>query len=332
MSDVVCEGHTDAVVELSFSRDRGSGSYLASAGLDGLAVLRHGATGDWIGALRKHEAEVWSVSLSEDAGILASGGGDCKARIWDAVLGRQLTRLSHPETVACVDLDARGRHLVTGCLGRDPTISLFDLERPDKKEKKEQTALVVMRGHQRGVRDVTFCLGERCVLSSSYDRTVQLWDCLSGQRSHSVVLPHHAKSLELHPDGETVTIAYGESLLFLDCRRFEVLRQRKLPFKVTSASLHPGKECYACGDGRGHVHKFDFATDALLDSFDCGGGSGGGEVCSLRFSPDGDVCAFARSNGTTVLWRHNLPRQSGPWSSESSWDEDVELEEDESIS
>jgi len=45
---VMCLGHTEAVVELSFSNDFGSGFYLASAGLDGVAMLRHGDTGHMI--------------------------------------------------------------------------------------------------------------------------------------------------------------------------------------------------------------------------------------------------------------------------------------------
>ncbi|XP_016973894.1 serine-threonine kinase receptor-associated protein [Drosophila rhopaloa] len=317
---IYCEGHTDAVVDLSFSKDLGSGFCMASAGLDGLVMLRHGDTGKGIGSLRKHREAVWSVSLSEDGKMLASGGGDCTARVWDAILGRHLSKFRHPETVACLELDSRGHRLVTGCLGLEPVINLFDLQSLDK------TPLMSFRGHHRGVRDLTFCLEERCVLTSSYDRHVKLWDCLSGHRTHSIVLPHHVKSMELHQGGEIVTISYGNSLIFLDSKQFEVLKHLKMDYKVTAATLSPNKEIYICGSNKGSVYKYKYATDIIVESYFLVEGI---EVCSLKFSAAGEVCAIGAMDGTTILWRQNKDRKYGLWNTLTSSDED---DEDDSIS
>ncbi|XP_016967779.1 serine-threonine kinase receptor-associated protein [Drosophila biarmipes] len=310
-----CVGHTDAVVELSFSRDLGSGFYLASAGLDGIAMMRHGDTGHMIGNLRKHKAGVWSVSLNEDARILASGGADGKVRIWDALLGKQLTKYTHEETVSCLDLDPKGSRLVSGCLGLEPAVSLYDLEKSGKKP------LMTFRGHQRGIRDLTFCLEENCILTSSYDRNVKMWDCRSGERTHSIVLTHHAKTVELHHDREIVTIAFERSVIFLDPRTFEILKTRKCPFKVTSAALHPRKESYACGNIEGVVYKYDYETGLPLG---CYQGRSKSAICFLRFSPDGEICAMALANGNIILWRQNMDKKYGLWTTVMSSDEGAE--------
>ncbi|XP_017120051.1 serine-threonine kinase receptor-associated protein [Drosophila elegans] len=313
------EGHADAVVDLAFSRDLGSGFVMASAGLDGQVMLRNGYTASWIGSLRRQGMSVWSVALGEDGKILASGGGDCTARVWDVLLGRQLAKIPHPETVASVDLNRQANRLVTGCLGPAPLVTLFDLQCLDK------TPLMVFGGHHRGVRDLTFCLDNRCVLTSSYDRTVKMWDCLSGESARSIVLPHHAKALELHHGGDMVTIAYGRSLIFLDCKQFEVLKHRKMAYKVTAVTLHPSRESYVCGNSLGYVYKYDYSTDALLLSYFYDNGS---EISFLKFSPDGEVCAIGTTNGSIVMWLQNMDK----WNIYGSSDEDYEKEEEESTS
>ncbi|XP_043658245.1 serine-threonine kinase receptor-associated protein [Drosophila teissieri] len=316
---VLCLGHSGSVVELAFNTDYDNGYFLASAGLDGVATLRHGDTGNWITNLTKHTDSVWSVSLSHDAKILASGGADCKVRVWDALLGKQLKKLTHTKTVACVDLNPKATRLLTGCIDEESSLALFDMEQSDK------APLMEFHGHHRGVRDVTFCLEERCILSASYDRTVRMWDCLSGKRTNSIFLPHHVKSMELHHSGDIVTIAYAGGVIFLDPKSFEVLKHRKLPFKVTAASLSPNKEIYVCGNNKGYSHKYDYATDVNTQVYVSEQPSA---VLALRFSPDGEVCAIGSADGSIILWR--MSRKSA--SVVGDQDDDDDGEENESIS
>ncbi|EDV55093.1 serine-threonine kinase receptor-associated protein [Drosophila erecta] len=311
---VLCLGHSDSVVELAYNTDYDNGYLLASAGLDGVATLRHGDTGNWITNLTKHTDSVWSVSLSNDAKILASGGADCKVRIWDALLGKQLKKLTHANTVACVDLNPQATRLVTGCIDEKSSLALFDMEQSDK------APLMEFHGHKRGVRDVTFCVDERCILSASYDRTVRMWDCQSGKRTNSIFLPHHVKSMELHHSGNIVTIAYAGGVIFLDPKRLQVLKHRKFPYKVTAASLSPNKDIYVCGNRKGYSYKYDYATDVNMQLFVSEKPSA---VLALRFSPDGEVCAIGFADGSVILWRMNQKRSS---------EDEADVEENESIS
>ncbi|KAH8290917.1 hypothetical protein KR054_007153, partial [Drosophila jambulina] len=288
---IQCGGHKDSVVQLSFSKNCDSGYYLASAGLDGLAMLRHGDTGLWIGTLDGHEDGVTGVSLNGDATILATSSADETARIWDVVTGTQLKTFRHPGEVTGVHLDAGSTHMVTGCRGTNHYVNVFDVERSDKNP------LETYQGHTRGVRNVIFCRDDRALLTTSYDRTVRMWDRQSGQETNSIELPHHAKSLELHPDGKTVTLAYGTSLVFLDIDKFEVLHHRKMGFKVAGATLSPLKDTFMCAGRNGHICKYDYETVDLLDIYSLMG------VCCVTYSPDGQVCASSSSSGQITLWQ-----------------------------
>ncbi|KAH8401594.1 hypothetical protein KR009_006744, partial [Drosophila setifemur] len=306
---IQCIGHSDSVVELSFSKVCESGYYLASAGQDKLAVLRHGDTGDWIGNLEGHEGGVWGVCLNEDATLLATASADCTARLWDAINGLELDKFALPDTVACVDLNKASTRLLTGCLGHNPNIALYDLNTCDK------TPLLTFTGHSRGVRNVIFCGNGSTLLTSSYDRTVRMWDCSTGLQTHSIVLPHHAKSLELNADGQVVTVAYGSSVIFLDARLFEILSHRKMNYNVSGASLHPLKETYVCISSDGQVNKYEFGTNYLLDSFSAHLGS---KICCVRYSPDGEVFASSSQNGELILWQQTVGKKYGLWDTTTS--------------
>lgn len=320
-----CEGHTMAVEQLGFSKICESGYYLASAGLDKLVVLRHGDTGDWVGTLTGHEAGVWSVTLNDEATMMASGSADRTARIWCAITGDELVKFTLPEAVTCVDLNEKSTCMVAGCLGVDPVINLFDLNGADWKP------LLTLKGHSRGVRDAIFCRNDFSLLTSSYDRTVRMWDCVSGLETHSIVLPHHAKSLELHADNDIVTIAYGNSIIFVDTNNFEILSQRRMDFKVTGATLHPKKESFVCITGDGRLNKYDYVTDALLDSFYAHKGE---PICCVRYSPDGEVYASSSCSGEMMLWQQTVGKKYGLWDCaiDPCSSEDADDEEEDSIS
>ncbi|XP_017027103.1 serine-threonine kinase receptor-associated protein [Drosophila kikkawai] len=292
---IQCGGHQDSVVQLSYSRNCESGYYLASAGLDGLAMLRHGDTGLWIDTFDGHQGEVTGVCLNADASILATSSADETARIWNALTGLELKSFTQPGEVTCVQLDGGSTRMVTGCRGSEHYVTVFDVEASD------QNPLETFLGHTRGVRNVIFCRDDRALLTSSYDRTVRMWDRQSGQETNSIELPHHAKSLELHPDGKTVTLAYGSSLVFLDVDKFEVLQHRKMGFKVAGATLHPSKDRFICATRNGDIYKYEYSTTELQDIYSLMG------VCCVAYSPDGKMCASSSATGQITLWEQKNP-------------------------
>ncbi|KAH8234196.1 hypothetical protein KR038_003227 [Drosophila bunnanda] len=292
-----CGGHKDSVVQLSYSRSCISGNCLASAGLDGLAILRRGDTGLWTDSFYEHEDGVTGVCLNDDATMLATSSADKSARIWNVVTRMQVKRFQHPGEVTCVRLDSGSTHMVTGSRGCNQYVTVFDVEASDK------TPVDTFLGHNRAVKNAIFCRNDRAVFTTSYDRTVRMWDRQSGLQTNSLELPHHAKSLELHPDGKTITLAYGTSLVFLDVDRFEVLHHRKMGFKVVGATLHPQKDTFMCASRNGDIYKYDYATAGLQDIYSLIG------VCCVTYSPDGKMCASSSTTGQITLWQQDTQEE-----------------------
>ncbi|XP_060659189.1 serine-threonine kinase receptor-associated protein [Drosophila nasuta] len=316
---VNCLGHMGNVVSLAYSKVCTSGYYLASACDDGQSMLRHGDTGDWVGNFATEGDAMLSVDINRDATLLATGGVDCSARIWNAIDGNHLMNVMLQSPVRSVALSKDSTLLAVGCADRqfdhtcDKILYVYNLA-------NELVYPRVLSGLTRGVRDLVFCRDDRMVLSSSHDRTVRLWDLISDRKTHSMVLPHHAKSLELCGDGRTLTIAYGRSIVFLDVDRFEVLKKFKLPARLMSASLHPERKTFVCAGSNRVIYKCDYATGEILESFV----AHDSKVRCIRYSPDGEVFATCANNGGLRLWQQNVGKTYALWGTRSDDVEDYD--------
>lgn len=304
---VDCVGHKGDVMQLAYSKICDSGYYLASACRDGQAMLRHGDTGDWVGTFEWRSEPLLCVDINRDATRLVTGGGDFTAHLWNAVNGEHVHKIVVSSPVRCVALAARTDLIAMGCLDRTQGHQMDKILYVHSMEKSGWP--MHLMGTTRGIRDVIFCRDDRALLSSSHDRSIRLWDRLTGRQEHSITLPHHAKSLELCSDGHTVTIAYGQSVIFVDVDRFEVLQHRRLPERLVGASLHPEKQSYVCASINHRIYKCDYLTGEILESFR----AHDSDINCIKYSPDGEVYATAAANGGLRLWQQTVGKKYALW-------------------
>lgn len=322
---VDCLGHKGNVVDLAYSKVCTSGYYLASACDDGQAMLRHGDTGDWVGTFEKDGNAMQCLDINQDATRLVTGGEDFTAHIWDAVDGKHLSKIKLSSPIRCVAIATHSYQVAVGCWDHDHEHKSDDEIRIYTLSNRSITN--ILTGLNRGVRDVLFCRDDRALLSSSHDRKIRLWDLLSGRQTHSIVLPHHAKSMELCADGRTVTIAYGHSVVFIDVHRFEVLQHRKLPVRVVGASLHPKKQSFVCAGSNNYIYKCDYSTNEILESFEAHNDN----IRCIKYSPDGEVYASAADNGGLRLWQQDVGKKYALWDTRTDESSDLQEEKEDEI-
>jgi len=131
-------------------------------------------TGKDAGLLRGHTGPVFSLALSRDGKLLASGSGDGTVKFWDLSSGGALVsglKVSGRE-VRAVALSPDGRLLLTGdfdSLGR-----LWDVASGQE--------LARYHGHAKAVVAVAFTPDLRRVITGGEDRRVLVWDAQSGQQ------------------------------------------------------------------------------------------------------------------------------------------------------
>jgi WD40 repeat protein len=118
------------------------------------------------------------LALAADNATFYAAGLDKTVQTWKLASTSPTQNFPHPNIVDCVAFDAKSQIIATGC--HDGKIRLFDLAK--KALQKEITAHITMKPQTLAnpVYTVVFSPDGKQLLSSSYDKTLKLWDVASG--------------------------------------------------------------------------------------------------------------------------------------------------------
>jgi len=298
---LTCSGHTRPVVFLAFSEINQDNQYFSiSACKDGKPMLRQGDTGDWIGTFEGHKGAVWGVDVNKDATKAATGAADFSAKVWDALSGEDELTLQHKHIVKSVNFSNDSAALATA--SNDKVLRIFDLEQPSEP-------IVKFEGHMSGIKQVMYTPDNKQLLSCSDDKTVRMWDTATGGEIKKVEFPDQVGGIELSKDGQTLTVATGSKVVFLDSQELGVQKEVSVPCSVYSASLNLEKDVFVCGGDDFKLYKYDYSTGIEIENFK----GHFGPVHCVRFSPDGELYASGSEDGTLRLWQTEVGKTYGLW-------------------
>ncbi|MBU7584965.1 MAG: hypothetical protein KAF91_19005 [Nostoc sp. TH1S01] len=239
--------------------------------------------------LQEHTRRVWSVALSPQKDILASGSEDKTIKLWDLNTGSCIkTFTGHTDWIKSVAFSASGI-LASGSL--DKTIRLWDVEQGE--------CIGVLAGHINGILAIAF-VGETDILAScSIDCTIRLWDIHTQQCLKT--LQGHANSIDAiaaHPQGTLLASGADDfSLRLWDISSGECFRIFKGRSNwVKSVAWNPISAIIATGNEDRTVRLWtpDGECRILYGHTDL--------IFQVNFSPDGRTVASASADSTIRLW------------------------------
>jgi WD40 repeat protein len=272
-------GHRGAVAGAAFSPD---GKRLASAGEDGVVVVRDATTGREVFRLPVPAGPVRGVAFGGDGRLLAAAGGDRTVTVWDAASGREVrTFHGHGDAIHSVAFRPDGRWLAAADVAG--TLQVWDtatgdvigtrLSRPGNPAGRLVETLRAVphsRAQPRSASCVVFSSNGKRLAWTGEDFTVAIWDLSA--------LPSPPPP-GLAPEVEPITCQGHTGL-------------------VTSLVFSPDGKRLVSADEDGVVKLWDTTTGQ--EALTLRGHPG--VVQSVAFSPDARLLAAAGGDGTIAIW------------------------------
>ncbi|MEG3845744.1 MULTISPECIES: NB-ARC domain-containing protein [unclassified Microcoleus] len=236
--------------------------------------------------------EVWSVALSRDGQLLATGDNNCKVCLWQLQTGQQLLSCEgHTNWVRSVVFDRDGETLVSGSVDR--TVKLWSV--------KTGQCLKTFTGHDGEVYSVAFSPDGKTAVSGSSDRTIKLWDINTGECVKTFT--GHSKevlAIALSPDGQTVASGSADQTIKLwDINTGECLKTATGHTNwILSVAFSPdGQTVFSSSPDR-LVRCWEVSTGKCIKTFT----GHQNWVMSVAVSADGQTLVSSSGDRTIKLW------------------------------
>ncbi len=280
---------------------------------------------DPVGEIRRfggddpHTGPVVCLAVSPDRQRFLSGGGwpsgDTKLRLWEVKTGRLLSSpIKLPAAIASVAFSPHdARRAVVGC--GDGSIWLWDMENAGILRRFHD-------GHQKGygISGVAFTPDGRRVVSTSFDKTMRVWDMESGKELRKC--EGHSDwifGLAVCFDGRHVLTAGKDWTMRLwDIERGQELRLIACPDEVHCVAFSPIDHKALSGGRDGKVRLWEIDQGQELQNF----AGHSAAIVSVAFGPDGRLGLSGGLDRSVRLWslvrggKHGasrMPMLSGSW-------------------
>ncbi len=167
---------------------------IATAGLsDGAARIWNTSTAEAITPILRHGNAVHQIAFSPDGRALVTASEDGTARLWRAVDGKLMGRVSHRATVWDVAFSRDGSRLATA--SEDGTAMLWDAD--------TLQAIGRPMTHRASVRRVDFGPDGLTLVTVSSDNTTRLWDAHTASAiSEPMRHPEPVVNTDFSPGGD----------------------------------------------------------------------------------------------------------------------------------
>ncbi|KAJ3336459.1 hypothetical protein HDU83_009406, partial [Entophlyctis luteolus] len=307
-------GHTGEVTSVAFNHD---GSLIASGSFDKTVRVWNSLSGALVSELKGHSNWVCSVAFNHDGSFIASGSSDRTVRVWNPLSGALVSELKgHSRSVNSVAFNHDGSLIASG--SGDGTVRVWNLlsgalvsELKGHSFSLNSVAfnhdgsLIESRSdvwnHSFSVNSVVFNHDGSLIASGSGDKTVRVWNPLSGAlvselKGHS----YSVESVAFNHDGSLIASGSIDNTVRVwnPLSGALVSELKGHSNWVTSVAFNHDGSLIVSGSADNIVRVWNPLSGALVSEVKGHSGS----VNSVAFNHDGSLIASGSWDNTVRVW------------------------------
>lgn len=272
------------------------------------------ATGQSIGPVLEHPDVVFSVAISPNGRMVATGSRDSHVRFWLPGNGQLLAQSARPDrsnrfnygTVGSLTFSPNGQLLLAGNLTSSSSATLFEVP--------PVLLLPLPLRHKAGLTGAVFSPDDRSILTGSYDSTVRHWHAATGlPQGEPLTLPTPVWVVAFNPDGRTFLTSCGEDrkgIVQLWDAAGNRPRGKLLEHDadVFIAAFSPDGQTLLTGSNDTFVRLWDVGTGKFLRKWANSSG-----VAGAAFAPNGQTILTGGLDGNAQLWSTTTGQPLRSW-------------------
>ncbi|PGH23837.1 eukaryotic translation initiation factor 3 subunit I [Polytolypa hystricis UAMH7299] len=258
MRPILLQGHERSLNQIKFNKD---GDILFSVAKDKVLCAWFSANGERLGTYHGHQGALWTVDVSPDSLLVATGAADNTVRLWNVQTGECVKVWEFPTAVKRVEFSADGSQLLAvtekrmGFLG---TIVVLDIrygdgEGNDLDDQTDEPSLKITCEDSKATVAGWSYLA-RYIIAGHEDGSVSQYDAKSGEQLLNVQA-HEFDSIitdiQFSADRTYfITASKDKSAKLMSCRDLSILKTYVADTPLNTAAITGKKDYVILGGGQ----------------------------------------------------------------------------------
>ncbi|RAL02898.1 translation initiation factor eIF3 subunit i [Aspergillus ibericus CBS 121593] len=254
MRPILLSGHERSLNQIKFNRD---GDLIFSVAKDKIVCAWWSANGERLGTYAGHQGAIWTVDVSPNTLLLATGSADNTVRLWNVKTGECVKVWDFPTAVKRVEFTPDGSRLLAvtekrmGFLG---TIVVLDINYGENlSEQAEEPSLRITCTESKATVAGWGYLGQ-FIIAGHEDGSVSQYDGKTGEQLENVQaheFDHQINDIQFSQDRTYfITASKDKSAKLMSTRNLAILKTYVADTPLNSATITPKKDYVILGGGQ----------------------------------------------------------------------------------